>query len=398
MKKVLLAIGYASAAYATTPKWDELDGYTFEKYVSDFGFDYTPEEVKARKYTFQQKLKTIQLHNSNLSSTYKENVNKFTALTDDEMNQFKGYNRAQARAMKSNWTYVDPVGNGTYPASLDWRSKGAVSKIKNQEGCGSCWAFAATETIESHVQIASGKLLELSPQQITACTPNPDQCGGTGGCSGATAELAFDYTSKNGGIATAKAYPYTAGGGSTGKCKGSTKTSVATVTGHVKNKENDLDGLMAAVQIGPVSISVDASWGAYSEGIYDGCKPNAVIDHAVQLVGYGQESGTKYWIVRNSWGENWGESGYIRLKRFDSSDAHCGTDAEPSNGSGCKNGPETVPVCGMCGILYDTCYPTGAKLVKGGLLGGDGHGMHQEDKKPHHFGGDGHGMVKEAPL
>jgi len=357
-------MGCVSAAFAT-PKWQELDGYTFDKYVSDFGFGFGFAS-QARKNTFEQNLKKIQLHNLE-PSTYKENVNRFTALTEDEMNAFKGYNRAQARSMKSDWTVATPtpVANGTYPTSLDWRSKGAVTKIKNQGGCGSCWAFASTETIESHVQIASGKLLELSPQQITACTPNPDQCGGKGGCSGATAELAFDYISKNGGIATAKDYPYTAGknGHVLGGCK--KKPSIATVTGHVKNKENDLDSLMAAVQLGPVAISVDAIHGfeAYTSGIFDGCKKDAVLDHNVQLVGYGEEKGNQYWIVRNSWGDTWGESGYIRLKRFNSSDAHCGTDSKPSDGSSCKNGPKQVKVCGMCGILYDTCYPIGAKLV-----------------------------------
>jgi cathepsin L len=360
MKLLLIALVGVTAA---KPKWQELPGYTFEQYVVDFGFNYTAEEQPVRKWVFEKRLEGILAHNRDSSSTFKENVNKFTALTDVEMNKFKGYNRAQARAMKTLWSTATPVNSTGYPASLDWRTKGAVTKIKNQESCGSCWAFASTETIESHVQIATGKLLDLSPQQITACTPNPDQCGGTGGCSGATAELAFDYISKNGGLATAADYPYTAGGGNTGSCL--KKPLAATVTGFTKNKENDLDGLMAAVQLGPVSISVDASWGAYSEGIFDGCSKNAIIDHAVQLVGYGEDNGNKYWIVRNSWGEDWGEGGYIRLKRFDSSDAHCGTDNEPGNGSGCKGGPPSVKVCGMCGILYDTCYPTGAKLVNG---------------------------------
>lgn len=367
MKKVLFAMGCVSAAVAT-PTWQELEGYTFDKYVSDFGFGFGFAS-EARKTTFEQNLLKIQLHNLR-QSTYKENVNRFTALTKDEMKKFKGYNSAKARSMpKSDFMLATPtpVANGKQPKSLDWRSKGAVSKVKNQGECGSCWAFAATETIESHVQIASGKLLELSPQQITACTPNPDQCGGKGGCLGATAELAFDYIHKNGGIATNADYPYTAGGGTTGSCITKNITKVATVTGFIKNKENDVDTLMAAVQRGPVSISVDAStWFGYSSGIKDNCNKNAIIDHAVQLVGYGEDNGVKYWTVRNSWSEEWGESGYIRVKRFTDSTAHCGIDDNNKDGNGCKDGPKKTKVCGMCGILSDTSYPLGAKLVKNG--------------------------------
>lgn len=360
----LLFAGLLAVSALAAPTWKQLDGYTFDQYVKDFGMHYSEEQLPVRQATFEKNFQTILAHNNNTASTYKLNVNKFTAFSKEEMNQFKGYNKAAARQRRLQMPVARPMNSSApLPTSVDWRNKGAVTPVKNQEACGSCWAFASTETIESHVQIASGKLLALSPQQITACTPNPNQCGGTGGCSGAIAELAFDYVAKNGGISTEADYPYTAGGGNTGTCK--KEPLAATVSGHVKLTENNLNDLMTAVAtIGPISISVDADWGAYDSGVYDGCNKNAIIDHAVQLVGYGEEDGTKYWIVRNSWGEDWGESGYIRLKRFDSSDAYCGTDDQPGNGSGCSGGPASVPVCGMCGILYDTCYPTGAKVVQ----------------------------------
>eukprot|EP00462_Mataza_sp_D1_P003995 CAMPEP_0175097548 /NCGR_PEP_ID=MMETSP0086_2-20121207/5348_1 /TAXON_ID=136419 /ORGANISM="Unknown Unknown, Strain D1" /LENGTH=371 /DNA_ID=CAMNT_0016371071 /DNA_START=39 /DNA_END=1154 /DNA_ORIENTATION=- len=364
MKFLLSALGLGVAA-AVGPAWQQLQGYTFENYVNDFNMTYSEEQLATRKSIFDANFRTIVEHNMK-NSTYKMNVNQFTALTEVEMAAFKGYNAQLGRQRKATLQVAQlPKLTGPLPTSIDWRSKGAVTDVKNQEMCGSCWAFASTETIESHVQIATGKLLELSPQQITACTPNLQHCGGTGGCSGAIAELAFDYVHTNGGLATEENYPYTAGSGVTGQCKKNVPPA-ATVSGHVKLTENNQDDLMNAVaNIGPIAISVDASWGGYAEGIYDGCSKDATIDHAVQLVGYGEEAGTKYWIVRNSWGSGWGENGYIRLKRFDSSDAYCGTDRNPADGSGCSGGPSSVPVCGMCGILYDTSYPTGAKLVNG---------------------------------
>jgi len=114
----------------------------------------------------------------------------------------------------------------------------------------------------------------------------------------------------------------------------------------------------AIANIGPIAISVEAvRWMSYRSGIFDGCnQKNPDIDHSVQLVGYGTDSNkVDYWIVRNSWGSGWGESGYIRLKR--ESTPRCGTDLNPSDGTGCDGGPPTVTVCGTCGILYDNVYP-----------------------------------------
>mgnify|MGYP006192210421 CR=1 FL=1 len=100
----------------------------------------------------------------------------------------------------------------------------------------------------------------------------------------------------------------------------------------------------------------------YEGGVYDG-SCGTTIDHAVQLVGYGTDAGTDYWLVRNSWGESWGESGYIRIKRFGQGKEPCGTDESPASGSGCKGGPPTIQVCGLCGILVDSSYATGASLL-----------------------------------
>jgi len=145
------------------------------------------------------------------------------------------------------------------------------------------------------------------------------------------------------------------------------------ITGYETLPFNDADALADAVaNIGPVSVSVDASrWFGYDGGIFDGCnKSNPDINHAVQLAGFGEENGTKYWLVRNSWGTGWGEDGYIRLRRYDTEP--CGTDVTPKDGNGCDGGASSVRVCGECGILSDSSYPTGA-FVKGPRHAGGRH-------------------------
>ena len=139
-------------------------------------------------------------------------------------------------------------------------------------------------------------------------------------------------------------------------------TSVASISGYKRLPANDYGSLMKAIAtVGPIAISVSAGWRHYEEGVYDDdC--GATIDHAVQLVGYGKDKGDEYWLVRNSWGTSWGESGYIRIKRFGEGKEPCGTDTHPSSGTGCDGGPSTMKVCGLCGIMSDSSYPTGASL------------------------------------
>jgi len=246
------------------------------------------------------------------------------------------------------------------PISVDWRNSSIVTDVKDQGMCGSCWAFAATECIESAVAQATGQLLVLSEQNMVDCTPNPEHCGGTGGCSGATAELGYSYVMAN-GIAAEADYPYEA---YDGKCN-ETIPKAASITNFVTLPQNDYHALMVAVAtIGPIAVTVAAnSWGLYSSGVFMGCpKPGADVDlnHGVQLVGYGTDPrGGDYWLVRNSWGSGWGEDGYIRIQRHsDGSSKWCSLDHEPLDGVGCPGGPSVITVCGSCGIWYDNAYPT----------------------------------------
>jgi len=239
--------------------------------------------------------------------------------------------------------------------------------VKDQGHCGSCWAFASTATIESHVAKASGLLFDLSVQQIAMCTQNPNSCGGTGGCNGATSELAFDYASSSEGLFEEYQYSYQSYYGNDYACALPTGTHpVAAINGFVKLPENNYTALMNAIaKVGPVAISVDASnWSAYKGGIFNGCdQASPDIDHGVVLVGYGEEQGQKYWLVRNSWSPTWGEKGYIRLARADSEEELCGVDTTPLDGTACDGDTTPVKVCGTCGILFDGSFPLNAAAL-----------------------------------
>jgi cathepsin L len=344
--------------------------YTFSEYVTDFGKTYDNDAEKMlHELQFNQNLLKVTTHNADPTAPYKMAVNQFTDMSPLEFKRFKGYSISQAtsRRLEMPMAELPSINLKDLPTSVDWRTKNIITPAKNQGACGSCWAFAATEEIESVVAQNTGKLLQLSPQNVVSCTPNPQQCGGTGGCAGATAELAFGYVSDK-GIASNADYPYR---GITGTCDETIKKS-AKISSFVKLPENNYTALMIAVAtIGPIAVSVDASsWGGYGSGIFTGCpKPGQFvdIDHAVQLVGYGTDSRTKkdYWLVRNSWGGGWGEGGYIRIERHsDGTTKWCNTDKTPGDGSGCQGGPAQVTVCGSCGIWYDTCYPTGGSIVE----------------------------------
>lgn len=321
-------------------------------------------------------------------SSWKATVNKFADFTELEKHAMRGYRRGgswfEKRGYKTHAHSGSSLLEGATIAStvnskadfeakvhasrklvaesVDWRSKGLASDqfILNQQACGSCWAIAAVGALEYHSEIHGSKAQQLSWAQLVDCVPNPEECGGRGGCSGATAELAFEYV-KSHGLAEAANYKGTGtSSGSLVACDASAQTSVSS-SGWVRLPENKLQPLMEALtNDGPVVVSVSAgNWMHYNSGVFDDCSLDATIDHAVLMVGYGTDLRTNkpYWLVRNSWGPSWGESGFIRILRHETENAHCGIDYEPKAGVGCNGGPPTLPVCGMCGILSDSSYP-----------------------------------------
>jgi len=209
---------------------------------------------------------------------------------------------------------------------IDWRDKGAVTAVKDQGQCGSCWAFSATEQIESADFMAGRPLQVLSPQQIVSC----DKGGswGDSGCDGGFTEGAFEYVAGVAGIETEANYPYKSGTtGTDGQCKYDASKVAVSIKGYTyavppctsgSCTKQDETGLLNQIATSPISICVNAEpWQFYSSGVMKGKSCSGAYadqDHCVQLVGYDQNTTPSYWIVRNSWNTDWGYSGYIRLE------------------------------------------------------------------------------------
>ncbi len=233
--------------------------------------------------------------------------------------------------------------------------------MKDQGQCGSCWSFSAVETVESYFALMSGgQLPVLSEQFVLDCSQNPQHCGGTGGCNGATVSIAMK-TMIQGGAPQEFTYPYISYFGQNQSCQSNSNkaTPFSHVTAHVHLPSNEQAPLLQHLsQIGPLSGVVDASgWGSYESGVFSGCSVNATIDHGIQIIGYGHDSelNVDYWLIRNSWNPAWGENGFIRILR--QATPSCGMDHDPLDGSGCPGGPSSVRVCGECAVLYSTSYP-----------------------------------------
>jgi|EP00937_MAST-01D_sp_MAST-1D-sp2_P004882 cathepsin L len=350
--------------------------YSFDLFKKEFSKSYASDaEHATRESAFNANLRKIREHNADATQTWKMGMNMVADLTGREF--AARYLSAKSTGARGAFTaehqrafelaHAADVPVAALPASLDWRTKNVVTPVKNQGGCGSCWAFSTAETLESHIAIQTGKLLTFAPQEFVSCAPNPQHCGGTGGCQGSTQWLGFKYA-ETAGITLETSYPYTA---RTGTCDESKIKPVANITGYVRLPANNYSALMNAVATkGPVAISAAAEpWQLYDSGVYNG-KCGTDVDHAIQLVGYGSgdaqnKKAGDYWLVRNSWGASWGEKGYIRIARFGETTAGepCATDTTPGDGTACAGGPKTLEVCGLCGIMSDSSYPTGGKLA-----------------------------------
>jgi len=277
----------------------------FVAYVKEFNKVYTADELFARFQNFRDNKQIIDEHNAK-GLSWEMGVNQFTDLTQKEFSDlYLGYRPRNNEFARSRNLHVTPAGQ-VLADELDWRTKGAVTPVKDQAQCGSCWAFSTTGSVEGANQIKTGQLQSLAEQQLVDCAGS----SGNQGCNGGLMDDAFEYIIKNGGIGSEASYPYTA---RDGKCK--QVPSVATVSKYTDVKKNDEAGLMSAVNIEPVSVAVDAeSWSSYKKGVMTGpCGKS--LDHGVLAIGYGTDGSNDYWLVKNSWGTSWGESGFIRLVR-----------------------------------------------------------------------------------
>jgi hypothetical protein len=246
-------------------------------------------------------------------------ITKFADMFQDEFAATRlGYRRA---AVRPDVPVLAVEGNFSTADAVDWRQRGAVTHVKDQGECGSCWAFSATEEIESALFMKTGHLKRLSTQQIISCDKKDN------GCDGGDTVTAYSYVKKAGGIDAAGDYPdksHTTG--RTGKCTWDHK-KVAQISGFAWatkpckrgacNQQDETALARALAQHGPVSICVNAgNWNLYKRGVYSRKCSAAYrdVDHCVQLVGFDASASPPFWIVRNSWNTDWGEKGFMRLQ------------------------------------------------------------------------------------
>jgi len=350
---------------------------SFDSFVEEHGRSYRKgsAEYEMRRQLYEGRLIASESQNAQSNRLWTAGVNKFWDWTEGELMSLRGWDgsaKPSSRGGVRKHAFLQQLEDGDdsdLPEEKLWTDLSSSRHIRNQGDCGSCWAIASATVLEAHAEIY-GHPRSFSAQEIVECTPNPRHCGGDGGCQGATAELAMEYVLQN-GVSDSDQNPYT---GRDGACpQANSKLAMAQVfgmsspgsggvafgmTGWETLPKNQYQPLVAALaQKGPVAVSVAAdAWFNYQSGIFNGCGKDAVVDHSVTAIGYGEENGVKYWVIQNSWGTDWGEVGHIRLERHPDGQ-YCGMNKDPAKGVACKGETDPVPVCGMCGILFDSVVP-----------------------------------------
>jgi len=314
MKFAIVVLAVIASASAFTV-FDESLNNAWEQFKLEHSKVYeSVSEESSRRLIWERNHNKIAKHNQEFSAgvhTFTMKMNKFGDMTNQEFRrQMNGYN-SSIEKVESEFTYQST--NAQIPDSVDWRTQGYVTPIKDQGQCGSCWAFSAIASLEGQHFKASQKLVSLSEQNLVDCSRKQ----GNQGCDGGLMDQAFTYIKVNKGIDTEASYPYKA---VDQKCKFNAANVGATDTGFVditSGSEDDLTNAIAT--IGPISVAIDASQDSfqfYSSGVYyePGCS-STELDHGVTAVGYGAQGSKLYYIVKNSWGTSWGQQGYILMSR-----------------------------------------------------------------------------------
>lgn len=301
-------------------------------------FTLIPDSHAVRKTIYEDNIERIREQNDLYEkgeSGYKMGVNQFADMTKEEFGKFVGLGREfQRKQLKK------PVSFSTSnPAEVDWRKKNAVTPVKNQGQCGSCWSFSTTGSVEGAVAVATGKLVSVSEMQLVECSKKNH------GCEGGLMDYAFQYIIKNGGLATESEYPYQPQDGDCDKTKEAEHS--VTITGFEDVKSGNVAAMESALAKGPVSVAIEADKEAfqlYNGGVLDKMRCGTRLDHGVLVVGYTSKDDKDFpnaFIVKNSWGAKWGVDGYIYISK----------DTKFSKK-------------GICGILTQPSYATGAKTLK----------------------------------
>ncbi|XP_053183333.1 cathepsin S-like [Scomber japonicus] len=263
-----------------------------------------------RRGLWEKNLMLITMHNMEASMglhSYELGMNFMGDMTQEEIHQFTGKLTPPTDLKRTPLTFP----NANVSDTFDWREHGCVTRVKNQGSCGSCWAFATVGALEGQLAKTTGKLVDLSPQNLVDCSWEY----GDHGCNGGWYTNAFNYIKDN-GIESEASYPYK---GKEGQCHHNCNNNVATLIGYTcRPRGDEYEMKLAVFTTGPIAVAIDSNshkFSFYKGGVYDNPMCTHNMTHAVVVVGYGTENGKDYWLVKNSWGTGYGEAGYIKMSR-----------------------------------------------------------------------------------